>query len=77
MPKVRKVNSQMRESIVQGLTSPSILGVEAVFEQQLYQIFLFEVSIDWFLQEEENMAQPVAYASKDVGNIMYYHEAIN
>ena len=23
------------------------------------------------------MSQPVAYTSKDVGNIMYYHEAVN
>ena len=67
----------MRESIAQCLTSPSILGFEAVIKQQLDQIFPFEVSCHWFLWEEENMAQMVAYASGDVGDIMCYHEAIN
>ena len=67
----------MRESIAQGLTSPSIMGFEAVVKQQLDNIFLLEVSHDWFLQEEENMSQPVAYANKDIGNIIYYHEAVN
>ena len=60
-----------------GLDFSIILGFEAVVQQQLDQIFPFDVSHDWFLQGEENMAQLVAYASKDVGNIMYYHEAIN
>ena len=75
--RTRKTSNQMRESIAQGLTSPSILVFEAVVEQQLDEIFPFKVSHNWFLQEEENMAQPVAYASKDIGDIMYYHEAMN
>ena len=73
----RKISSRMRKSVAQGLTSPSILGFEAVIKQQLDQIFPFEVSHNWFLQEEENMAQLVAYANEDVRDIVYYHEAIN
>ena len=42
------------------------LGFEAVMQQQLDQIFLFEVSHDWYLQEEEDIAQLLAYASEDV-----------
>ena len=49
--------------MAQGLTSPSIMGFEAVVEQQLDNIFPFEVSHDWFLQEEEDMSLPVAYTS--------------
>ena len=45
--------------------------------QQLDEIFLFKVSHDWFLQEVENMTQPVAYANEDVCDIMYYHEGMN
>ena len=47
------------------------MGFEAVTKQQLGQIFPFEVSHDFFLQEEENMAPLVAYASEDIGNISY------
>ena len=75
--RTRKISQRMRESIVQCLTSPSIMGFEAVVEQQLDNFFPFEVSHDWFLQEEENMSQPVAYTSKDISAIMYYHEAVN
>ena len=76
--RTRKISGHIRESIIaHGLTSPSILGLEAVIEQQLDEIFPFEVSHDWLLQEEENMAQLVAYASKDIDNIMYYHDAMS
>ena len=67
----------MRESIKQGLTSPLIMGFEVVVEQQLHNIFPFKVSHNWFLQEEENMSQPVAYVSEDISNVMHYHEAVN
>ena len=75
--RTRTVSFQMRESMAQGLTSPSILGCEAVVKQQLDENFPFALSHNSFLQEEENMTQPVAYASKDISNIMFYHEAIN
>ena len=75
--RTRKISSCLRESIAQGLTYPLILGFGAVVEQQLDEIFLFEVSHDWFLQEEENMSQPVTYNREDIGNILHYHEAIN
>ena len=66
----------MRESIEQGQTSSSILDFEAVLQQPLDLIVPFKVSHDWYLQEEEDMTQTLAYASEDVGDIMYYHEAI-
>ena len=62
---------------MQSETSLSILGFKSVMQQQLDHIFLFEVSHDWYLQEEENMAQLVACASKNIDNIIYYHKAIN
>ena len=37
----RKISRQMRESIAQGLTSPLIMGFEAVVKQQLDNIFPF------------------------------------
>ena len=67
----------MRKSIAQGLMSQLILGFEAIMLQLFDNFFLLEVSHNWYHQAEENMAQLIAYASKEVGDIKYYHEAIN
>ena len=54
----------MKESTEQGLKSPSILGFEAVMQQQLDQIYPFEVPHNWYLQEEEDMVQLLAHANE-------------
>ena len=46
-------------------------------EELLYSIFPFELSHDLYLWMEKWLRQPLAFMVNEVGNVMYYHQAMN
>ena len=67
----------MRKSIDQGLTLPTLLGYITEAEEFIENIFSFKVSHDSYLQMEDRMRQPLAFMADEVGDIMYYYQAMN
>ena len=67
----------MHESMDQGLTLPVFLGYAAEVEEHIDNAFPFDLSHGSYLWMEEQVRKPLAFMADEVGDVMYYHQAMN
>ena len=61
----------------QGLVSPTLLGNATEADSLIDSAFLFEVLHDYYLWIKEQMRLLLGFMADDVGDVMYYHQAMN